>query len=267
MGFKPAPFATRAGSERKERMENYIDRIFNEDCIAGMSRIPDHSVDMILTDLPYGVTDCRWDSILPFDQLWKQYLRVIKERGAICLTACQPFTTRLISSQQKLFRYCWYWKKNCSTGFTFAKHQPLRCIEEVCVFYKRAPVYNPQGIIVLDKPIKVRAKHNPSHGDSAYKITGHLEHDTETYITHYPRQLIEVKCERGLHPTQKPVALFAYLIRTYTNPGALVLDSCMGSGTTAAACIQTGRHYTGFELDSTYYHTAVQRIQRLQESS
>ena len=133
------------------------------------------------------------------------------------------------------------------------------------MFYKRAPVYNPQGIIVLDKPIKVRAKHNPPHGDSAYKITGHLEHDTETCITHYPRQLIEVKCERGLHPTQKPVALFAYLIRTYTNPGALVLDSCMGSGTTAAACIQTGRHYTGFELDSAYYHTAESRIKRLQE--
>ena len=247
-------------------MENYIDRIFNEDCIAGMSRIPDHSVDMILTDLPYGVTDCRWDSILPFDQLWKQYLRIIKERGAICLTSAQPFTTRLISSQPKLFRYCWYWCKNMPTGFTFANKQPLRCIEEVCVFYKHAPVYNPQGIIMLDKPIRKKGKHETARGDCIYHMDT-LEKATDTCVVHYPRQLLEIKCERGLHPTQKPVALFAYLIRTYTNPGALVLDSCMGSGTTAAACIQTGRHYTGFELDSAYYHTAVQRVQRLQESS
>ncbi len=247
-------------------MENYIDKIYNEDCIAGMNRLPDHSVDMILTDLPYGITGCRWDSLLPFDQLWAQYLRVIKDRGAICLTSAQPFTTKLISSQPKLFRYCWYWYKNMPTGFTFAKYQPLRCIEEVCVFYKHAPVYNPQGIIVLDKPIKNRAKHNPAHGDSVYH-TDSLGKDIETYIIHYPRQLLEVKCERGLHPTQKPVALFEYLIRTYTNPGELVLDSCMGSGTTAVACIRSGRKYTGFEMDHTYYHIATERIKRLQESS
>lgn len=241
-------------------MESYINHIFNMDCIAGMNMYPDHSIDMILTDLPYGVTDCRWDSLIPFPALWNQYLRIIKDSGAIVLTACQPFTTRLISSQQKLFRYCWYWSKNMATGFTFAKKQPLRCIEEVCVFYKHMPTYNPQGIIVLDKPIKNRGKHVPAHGDSFYGTRGSLSHDTETWVIHYPRQLLEVKCERGLHPTQKPVALFEYMIRTYTNPGELVLDACMGSGTTAVACIRSGRNFTGFETDPQHYQTSIQRI-------
>lgn len=240
-------------------MESYINHIFNMDCLAGMSMYPDHSIDMILTDLPYGITGCRWDSLLPFAELWKQYLRVIKDSGAIVLTACQPFTTQLISSQPKLFRYCWYWYKNMTTGFTFAKHQPLRCIEEVCVFYKHAPTYNPQGIIVLDKPIKKRGKHDPGRGNCVYHSDS-LSKNTETCIVHYPRQLLEIKCERGLHPTQKPVALFEYMIRTYTNPGELVLDSCMGSGTTAVACIQSGRNFTGFEMDAKYLITANDRI-------
>ncbi len=223
---------------------------------------PDKSIDMIFSDLPYNMTGCRWDSLIPFNQLWAQYLRIIKDNGAIVLTAAQPFTTRLISSQPKIFRYCWYWYKNMATGFTFAKHQPLRCIEEVCVFYKHAPTYNPQGIIVLDKPIKRRGKPIPKHGDSVYRMDGSLSHDTKTCIVHYPRQLLEVKCERGLHPTQKPVALFEYLIRTYTNPGELVLDNCMGSGTTAVACIKSGRNYTGFEMDKQYYETSINRINK-----
>jgi site-specific DNA-methyltransferase (adenine-specific) len=244
-------------------MEEYINRIFNMDCLQGMSMYPDHSIDMILTDLPYGVTDCRWDSLIPFPDLWRQYLRVIKDNGAIVLTAAQPFTTRLISSQPKLFRYCWYWYKNMATGFTFAKHQPLRCVEEICVFYKRAPTYNPQGVILLDRPIRRRGKAIPAHGDSIYRMDGSLAHDTETRVTHYPRQLLKVKCERGLHPTQKPVELFEYMIRTYTNPGELVLDSCMGSGTTAAACAQSGRNYTGFEKDPAYFKCATERAERV----
>ena len=240
-------------------MENYINHIFNMDCIAGMAMYPDKSIDMILSDLPYGVSDCRWDSLLPFDQLWAQYLRIIKDNGAIVLTSVQPFTTRLISSQPRLFRYCWYWYKNMPTGFTFAKFQPLRCIEEVCVFYKQTPTYNPQGVIVLDKPIKNKGKHQTTRGDCIYPMDS-LGKDTETCITHYPRQLLEIKCERGLHPTQKPVALFEYMIRTYTNSGELVLDSCMGSGTTAVACIRSGRKYTGFEMDPQYYQTATERI-------
>lgn len=225
-----------------------------------MRRLPGRSIDMILTDLPYGITGCRWDSILPFESLWAEYLRVIKDNGVICLTSCQPFTTRLISSQPKIFRYCWYWHKNMATGFANAKRMPLRCIEEVCIFYKHLPTYNPQGIIVLDKPIKRRGKAMPGHGDSVYRMDGSLAKDTQTCVVHYPQQLLEVKCERGLHPTQKPVALFEYLIRTYTNPGDLVLDSCMGSGTTAVACIQTDRKYVGFGLDDRHYQTAMNRI-------
>ena len=240
-------------------MENYRNQIYNMDCIAGMSLLPDNSVDMLLTDLPYGTTGCRWDSIIPFDQLWQQLNRVCKQNAAMVFTAAQPFTTELINSNRKSFRYCWYWHKNQVTGFPCAKHQPLRCVEDVVVFYRKMPTYNPQGLIVLDKPIRNRGKEKPQHGDSIYRMDGSLSHTTETYVTHYPRQVIEVKCERGLHPTQKPVALFEYLIRTYTEPGQLVLDCCMGSGTTKRAALNAGREYVGFELDKQHYATAINR--------
>lgn len=232
------------------------------DCIAGMSMYPDKSIDMILCDLPYGVTDCRWDSIIPFDLLWKQYKRIIKDNGAIVLTACQPFTTKLISSQPRLFRYCWYWIKNMVTGFAFSKFQPLRCVEDICVFYKHAPTYNPQGIIVHNKPIINRGKKDKGKGSSVYHFDT-LKKDTVTYVTNYPRQILNIPCERGLHPTQKPVKLFEYLIKTYTNPNELVLDNCMGSGTTAVACVNTGRNYTGFEWDEEYYEVIKDRLAKL----
>ena len=171
------------------------------DCIAGMGMIPDGSVDMILTDLPYGMTDCKWDSLLPLDLLWQEYLRVIKPNGAIVLTACQPFTTTLINSNRRHFRYCWYWRKNMCTGFPFAKFQPLRCIEDVVVFYKKAPTYNPQGLTRLLKPKTRRAGRR---ADCIYDIST-LNHDYTYEYTGYPKNLLEVKSERGLHPTQKPV--------------------------------------------------------------
>ena len=245
-----------------EFIADFINKIFNMDCVAGMSMYPDKSIDMILCDLPYGVTDCRWDSIIPFDLLWKQYKRIIKDNGAIVLTACQPFTTKLISSQPKLFRYCWYWIKNMVTGFAFSKFQPLRCVEDICVFYKHAPTYNPQGIIVHNKPIINRGKKDKGKGSSVYHFDT-LKKDTVTYVTNYPRQILNIPCERGLHPTQKPVRLFEYLIKTYTNPNELVLDNCMGSGTTAVACINTGRKYTGFEWDEEYYEVIKDRLAKL----
>lgn len=245
-----------------EFIADFVNKIFNMDCVAGMSMYPDKSIDMILCDLPYGVTDCRWDSIIPFDLLWKQYKRIIKDNGAIVLTACQPFTTKLISSQPKLFRYCWYWIKNMVTGFAFSKFQPLRCVEDICVFYKHAPTYNPQGIIVHDKPIINRGKKDKGKGSSVYHFDT-LKKDTVTYVTNYPRQILNIPCERGLHPTQKPVKLFEYLIKTYTNPNELVLDNCMGSGTTAVACINTGRNYTGFEWDEEYYEVIKDRLAKL----
>lgn len=233
-------------------------KLYNMDCIAGMSMIPDGAVDMILTDLPYGITGCLWDSMLPLDQLWRQYERVIKPNGAIVLTACQPFTSTLIQSNRKRFRYCWYWHKNMATGFPFAKYQPMRCIEDIVVFYRKPPTYHQQGLIQLEKPIKKNKRKGKESG-FIYGINS-LSKKYTAHYTNYPKNLLEVKTERGLHPTQKPVELFEYLIRTYTNPSELVLDSCMGSGTTAVACINSNRDYIGFELDETYYNTAQNRI-------
>lgn len=236
-------------------------KIYNMDCLDGMAAIESETVDMILCDLPYGITDCKWDTVIPYDKLWGQYERIIKPNGAILLTAAQPFTTRLIHSNLRLFRYCWYWLKNKTTGFPFAKIQPLRCIEEICVFYRHTPIYNPQGLKALENPI-TRCK--PEQYDAVYH-TDTLNKKHTSYYTNYPRQVLQFACERGLHPTQKPVKLFEYLIRTYTNPGDLVLDNCIGSGTTAVACINTKRNFIGFETDQQYYTTAVTRIKTISE--
>lgn len=237
-----------------------LNKIYNLDCIAGMTMIPYESVDMILCDLPYGITGCRWDSIIPFDMLWEQYKRIIKPRGAIVLTASQPFTTALINSNPKMFKYCWYWIKNQVTGFPFANFQPLRCVEDICVFYKQTPKYNPQGLKFLTKPCLKKRKNS---GEVYRGSDGLLKPYIPKY-TNYPRQILNIKCQRdGLHPTQKPVELFEYLIKTYTDEGDIVLDNCIGSGTTAIACINTERKYIGFEIEEKYYNIAVERINKL----
>ena len=231
--------------------------IYNMDCIVGMRALEDKSVDMILCDLPYGVTSCKWDALIPFDLLWEEYKRIIKDNGAIVLTSAQPFTTELINSNRKMYKYNWYWMKNTVTGFTFAKYQPLRCVEDICVFYKQVPTYNAQGLIKLDKP-KSRYR-KQSDKEMIYDnntLSGHYVSE----FTNYPRNVLQIKSQRGLHPTQKPVELFEYLIRTYTNEGELVLDNCMGSGTTAIAAMNTGREFIGFELDAKHYATATERV-------
>ena len=235
--------------------------IYNEECIAGMTRLPDKSIDMILCDLPYGITGCSWDGLIPFPELWRQYERVIKDNGAIVLTACQPFTTELIHSNRRLFRYCWYWLKNQVTGFPFAKYQPLRCVEDIAVFYKHRPIYNPQGLVELPEP-ETHTKRLKE--DSVYKADS-LSGQYIVRFKNYPRQTLQFACERGLHPTQKPVALFEYLIRTYTNKSDLVLDNCIGSGTTAVACINTGRDYVGFEITQEYFDIAIERAARAKQ--
>ncbi len=224
------------------------------DCLELMKDIPDKSIDMILCDLPYGTTACKWDSIIPFEPLWGQYERIIKDNGAIVLTASQPFTTVLINSNIKRFRYSWIWEKEQGVNFLMAKKQPLKVHEDICVFSKKQPVYNPQ--MTEGKP------YISGKGDSG-EVTGRVKKvQTKNNGTRYPRSVIQFKRETGLHPTQKPVELFEYLIKTYTNEGETVLDNCMGSGTTAIACINTNRNFIGFELDKHYYDIAKERIQK-----
>lgn len=212
---------------------------------------------MVLCDLPYGATDCEWDNIIPFPELWEQYKRIIKPNGAIVLFSIQPFTTKLIHSNIKEFRYCWYWKKNNKTGGQFAKVQPMRCIEDICVFYRQKPTYNPQGLVELDKPIYHDKKNSNIY---SYRGNGSIQR-----FTNYPCHLLEFTGagygkEKRLHPTQKPVALLEYLIKTYTNEGETVLDNCMGSGSTGEACINTNRRFIGMEMDKGYFGIAQKRL-------
>lgn len=220
-----------------------------------MKELSDKSIDMILCDLPYGTTDCKWDSVIPFKALWEEYNRVTKNDGVVVLFSAQPFTTKLIHSNMKNFKYCWYWKKNNITGGQFAKYQPLRCIEDICVFYSKLPTYNPQGLIKLEKPKVNKINNKTEHFNFRGKNTS-----LQMY-TNYPKHLLEFsKDKTHLHPTQKPVALLEYLIKTYTNEGDVVLDNCMGSGSTGVACANTNRDFVGIELDSNYFKIAKQRI-------
>ena len=233
-------------------------KLLNGDCLELMKEIPDGSVDLILCDPPYGTTDCSWDSVLPFDKLWAQYNRILKCNGAAVLFSAQPFTTQLINSNRKAYRYCWYWLKNQPTGFPFAKYQPMRKVEEVCVFYKKAPTYNPQW--GQGKPYKKRRSVTTSVYDMAH-IAGRGSDGRR-----YPKNVLEYKTERGLHPTQKPVALLEYLVRTYTNEGDTILDNCMGSGSTGVAVKRVGgRHFIGIEQNKQYFDTARERIEKEQQ--
>ena len=232
--------------------------LMNGDCLELMEEIPDRSIDMILCDLPYGTTACKWDVIIPFDLLWQQYNRIAKDNTAIVLFSAQPFTTKLIYSNLKRFKYCWYWKKNNATGGIFCKYQPMRCIEDICVFYDKMPTYNPQGLKKLDK-IKVS---QPSE-NSVYKKKKNPSIQTHTG---YPKHLLEFSNEalnnKRLHPTQKPVKLLEYLIKTYTNEGDTVLDNCMGSGSTGVASVNTNRSFIGIEKDDDYFAIAKERIEQ-----
>lgn len=233
-------------------------KLYRGDCLEIMKEIPTGSIDMILCDLPYGTTDCKWDSIIPLNVLWEEYERIVKEDGAIVLTAAQPFTTKLIESNIKRFKYTWYWVKNTATGFCFAKYQPMRKVEDVCVFYKKAPKYNPQGLVKLEKP-RYRNRKPQKNEDWVYRETLYGEFKTEW--TNYPTNVLNIKSERGYHPTQKPVPLFEYLIKTYTDEGMTVLDNCMGSGTTGVACMNTNRKFIGIELDEKHFEIAKERIE------
>ena len=233
-----------------------LNRIYNEDCLEGMKRIPDKSVDMILADLPYGTTRNKWDSIIPLDPLWEQYERVIKDNGAIVLTAQTPFDKVLGVSNLKLLKYEWIWNKVSPTGHLNAKKMPMKKTENILVFYKKLPTYNPQG---LRYNPRVKKRSSNSVGSSNY---GKHKDENLSEYQGYPTNLLEFVRESGLHPTQKPVALFEYLIKTYSDEGNLILDNVMGSGTTAIAAMNTNRNFIGFELDETYYNIANERIEK-----
>ena len=234
-------------------------KLMQGDCLELMKCIPDGSVDMVLCDPPYGVTDCRWDSVIPFDDMWKAYRRIVKENGVIALFSSQPFTTRLIHSNIRQYRYNWYWIKNIKAGHVFAKVQPMRCVEEICVFYRRRPLYQPQGLIKLNREI-VRQKSGTK--DSVYRIDKSKNVSVQRY-SNYPSNVLRFDVDAGkarVHPTQKPVAILEYLIRTYTLPNETVLDNCMGSGSTGVACVNSNRRFIGMEQDESYYHIAEKRI-------
>lgn len=234
-------------------------QLLHGDCLELMKEIPDGSVDLILCDPPYGTTNCSWDSVLPFDKLWSEYNRLLRPDGAAVLFAAQPFTTQLIQSNRKAFRYCWYWLKNQATGFTFARYQPMRKIEDICVFYRKHGTYNPQGLQVVanSQPIK---KSLPQR-EGIYKMDT-LLHEYTPQFKNYPKNVLQFNTERGMHPTQKPVPLLEYLVRTYTNEGDTVLDNCMGSGSTGVAVKRVGgRHFIGIEQDDKYFAIAKERIE------
>jgi hypothetical protein len=324
-------------------------KLLHGDCLELMKDIPDGSVDLILCDLPYGTTDCSWDNVLPFEDLWGHYRRILKANGVAALFAAQPFTTLLINSNRNAFRYCWYWVKNQATGFAFSKYQPLRRVEEICVFVCNVPgqdnrgkhqalreymftelnrsgksrkdinqalgnymsshyftygqqfaipsaenwaklqdatgcfdrsyadlrreyekdlggsagapsTYNPQGLVKLKQP-QLKTRTNPKK-DAIYDMKNLAKPHTVQF-TGYPKNVLHFDTERGHHPTQKPVALLEYLVRTYTNEGDTILDNCMGSGSTGVAVKRVGgRHFIGMEQNKQYFDIARERIEK-----
>ena len=233
--------------------------LYKGDCLDVMKNIPDKSVDMILCDLPFGTTKNKWDLIIPLDKLWTEYRRIIKDNGAIVLFAQTPFDKVLGFSNLKMLRYEWIWEKTLATGHLNAKKMPMKSHENILVFYKKLPTYNPQKT-TGHKPVNSYTKHRgagSNYGKTKTGISG--GGSTERY----PRSVQLFKSDKQkstLHPTQKPVALLQYLIETYTNECELVLDNCMGSGSTGIACLNTNRKFIGIEKDAKYFDIACNRI-------
>jgi len=247
-----------------------LNKIYCGDCLEIMSLINNKSINMILCDLPYGTTACRWDTIIPFEPLWLQYKRIIKDNGAIVLTASQPFTSALVMSNIKMFKYCWLYLKDKSkaTNFVHAKNSPLRVHEDICVFsygaiaHKNNPRrmnYNPQGLVPYGKVVKGNSKGGIKN-EHKMDRPSHKENYVREF-TGYPIDILQFDYDKQIfHPTQKPIALFEYLIKTYTNEGDLILDNCIGSGTTAVACKQMGRKFIGIEINPDYVDIANKRL-------
>ena len=231
-------------------------RLLHGDCLELMKDIPDKSIDLILCDLPYGTTRNKWDSPIQIDELWYEYKRIIKDNAAIVLFAQPPFDKILGSSNIEMLRYEWIWQKDNETGFLNSKKMPLKIHENILVFYKKLPRYNPQMRTGF-KPYKCVQGSGSSNWNYNEEFGGHV---SESNGERYPVDVINFKKESGLHPTQKPVPLLEYLIKTYTNEGDTVLDNCMGSGSTGVACVNLNRNFIGMELKQEYFDIAVERI-------
>jgi site-specific DNA-methyltransferase (adenine-specific) len=242
-------------------------KLYNDDCLEVMKELPENYIDMVFCDLPYGTTQNFWDNIIPFDELWEQYNRVVKDNGAIVLTAQQPFTSKLIVSNLSCFRYEWVWEKNKSTGHLNAKKMPMKSHENVCVFYKNLPTYNPQKT-TGHKPFgAVKPKDNipvPEVKRNYNHVRRQFGNDGKT-TDRYPRSIqkfpvINNDNKEKWHPTQKPVGMIEYFIKTYSNENDIILDNCMGSGSTGIACLNSNRKFVGIEIDKEYYEMAKSRI-------
>ena len=235
-------------------MENV--KLYKGDCLEVMKEIPDKSIDMILCDLPYGTTKCKWDNIIPFDKLWEQYNRIIKNNGAIVLFGSQPFTSLLVTSNIKNFRYEIIWEKEQAVNFAFQKKQIGKVHENICVFYKKQPTYNPQ----------MREGFKPQQSGSKMNVLSHSRitsgrNQREGKTDRYPISIVKFNRDRlRLHPTCKPIKLLEFLIKTYTNENETVLDNCMGSGSTGIACLNTNRKFIGIEKEEKYFEIAKERI-------
>ena len=244
--------------------------LYNDDCLVAMQSIKDKSVDLILCDLPYGTTNCAWDIIIPFDKLWKQYNRILKDNGTVVLFGAEPFTSLVVTSQLDKYKYSWVWIKNRATGHMHSKVKPMKRHEDICVFSngtldnrgKASNIvrYNPQGILKTSGGTYRVRKDNFTD-----TVFGEREnyHSTPVEYTNYPDDILNFDIEMReyrYHPTQKPVKLLEYLIKTYTDEGDLVLDNCMGAGSTGVACKNTDRNFIGIEKDTKYFRIAEQRI-------
>lgn len=240
-------------------------KIEQGDCLTLLGAIGDKSVDMILVDPPYGTTPLKWDTVIDFNELWNQYKRVIKDNGAICVFGQEPFSSMLRVSNMDMYKYDWYWEKEALTNVFQVKRRPGKVVETISVFYFSQPTYNPQKYEHLGKPVTNKIGENAKF--SAVQAGLSPKSKPLEYIddmSRYPKQVLRINRENrhsNVHPTQKPVALLEYLIKTYTNENEVVLDSCMGSGSTGVACVKTNRSFIGFEMSNEYFKIAKDRIE------